>query len=304
MKKYSRLFFVGFLVLVFSTGCSMKENYNIIISKDKEVKIEVLSAMDNEMIDGMLGMNSQDEPEVNFDEEDEFFDYETNDDETNDDELSNGEEDFDFSKQKTYTDEERWKFVESNSEEDETLKDYKKEKYEQGEFKGYKYNTTLGKIDDLTAENGETVNIDKISKDSKIFTKKGDVYTLNVNLGEEDQSQINQYANMIKFDLKLSVTLPYKAKSNNATSVDGTTYTWDLTKAKSIELSFDFKGDNGLNLPLIIGIACGVLLVVVVCVIILTKKKGNKNNNVVVNSNENNANLNNESNVNIENNNQ
>ena len=271
----------------------MKVEYRITITKDKEVKVEILSAMDNEMIDGMIGSNSGDEEDDDEDfdwdssdeEDDEDFDWDSLE-ETEDDTLDENDtmdEDnttsFNFGEQKTYTDEERWDYLENNTK-DESYKDYKKEKYEKGEFKGYTYTTTLGNIDDLTAEKGETTGLDELNKDSKIFTKDGDVYTLNIKLGDNNQSQINQYASMIKFDVKLVVTLPNKAKSNNATSVDGNTYTWDLTKVKNIELTFDLNG-NGLNLPLILGICGGVLVLVVVCVIVLTKKK-NKNKNVQI----------------------
>ena len=243
MKKLKLLAISALLVTVV-TGCKMKAEYGITISKDSDVKISVISAMDDEMIDAMINMGD-----------------------------SSGSE----SSDKDHTDKERWEYVEKNSEEDESYKDYKKEKYEEDGFKGYTYTADLGKIDDLVAKDDKSVDFDEIGKDAKIFTKKGDVYSLIVKLSDDDTKQVEQYSGSVGFDLKLKVKLPSKAKSNNATEVDGTTYIWDLTKVKDIKLSFALNAKSSNNNVLIIGAACaGAAIVIGGCALVLSKKKNKK----------------------------
>lgn len=170
------------------------------------------------------------------------------------------------------TDDARWEYLESQqSSEDADFKDFEKVKYDKDGYKGYTYKLELGDIEKLVKD-GEAADIDSLGKDSKIFTKKGDVYSLNIKLSDDQSSELEEYASQINFDLKLKVTLPVKAKSNNATSVDGTTYTWDLTKAKSVELSFDFNGAKSTNMVLIAGGICAVVGIGI-CVFVLVNKK-------------------------------
>ena len=237
MKKF-KLFVVALIAMVLATGCAMKTEYGIKIGNDKSVKLEFLVAQDNEMIDAMLNM-------------------------------AGGEGE--------HTDKERWNYLESNGKENTDFKDFKKVKYDKNGFKGYTYTLDLGKIDDLVADSVEAVDFEKIGNGSKIFTKEGDVYKLNIKSSDDDNQQMEQYKDSVKFDVTLKVTLPEKAKSNNATKVDGTTYTWDLTKTADIDLAFELTGkaatkDN--NKIIIIGAACaGAAIVIGVVALTLTKKK-------------------------------
>lgn len=236
MKRFFKLATLCMVVALFVTGCGMKAEYGIKVGKDKKVSLEFVVAQDNEMIDAMLGMGQ------------------------------------DSDSGKTYTDKERWEYLEKSDEDDSDFKDFKKVKYDKDGYKGYTYTLDLGDIDKLVAEGDEKIAIDSVGKDSKLFTKKGDVYTLNIELGAEDAAQMEQYKSSVDFDLTMKVTLPNKAKSNNATSVKGNTYTWDLTKAKTIELSFDFNGAKSNNIVLIAGCACAVVAIGI-GVYVLTKKK-------------------------------
>jgi len=243
----------GFMLLVVGalllTGCTMKTHINLDIAKDGKVTATMLTAYDDEMIDGMLSMQSGDTTSETPAE---------------------------------HTDEERWAFVDS-SEQSEAYKDYKKEKYEKDGLKGYTYTKVLGKIEDLVATGDEKAEMDKLAEGSKIFTKEGNTYKLVIEPGEDmDTESAKQYESMgAVFDLKFVVKLPAKAKTHNATEVskDGLTYTWDLLKAKDIKLEFEMPGEGGLSLPFIIGIACGIVLAVIItCVAVALKKK--KSNNV------------------------
>ena len=245
----------GFMLLVVGalllTGCTMKTHINLDVAKDGKVTATILSAYDNEMIDGMISMKSGDMSSETPAE---------------------------------HTDEERWAFVDSD-EQSEEYKDFKKEKYEKDGFKGYVYTQELGKIEDLVATGDEKAEMDKLEKGSKIFTKDGNTYKLVIEAGEEmNADSAKQYEAMgAVFDAKFIVKLPAKAKTHNATEVskDGLTYTWDLLKTQDISLEFEMPtagAAGGLSLPFIIGIACGVALVVIItCVaVVLKKKKANK----------------------------
>ena len=242
MRKL-KLFGIGALLVILATGCGMRAEYNISISKNSDVNVEIISAMDDEMIDAMMNMGNSSDSEN--------------------------------SESKTYTDKERWEYVESSSEED-SYKDFKKVKYDKDGYKGYTYTANLGKIDDLVADDSEAVDFEQLAKDAKLFTKKGNVYTLNIKQSEENSGQMEQYANSVAFDVKLKVKLPSKAKSNNATEVDGTTYIWDLTKAKDIQLSFTLDGKSSNNTILIIGGACACAAIVICGVALVLNKKKNK----------------------------
>lgn len=235
MKKFFKLATLCMMIALLVTGCGMKEEVSIKIGKDKKVELEMIVAQDDEMIDAMIGMGQESE------------------------------------EGKTYTDEERWQYLES-SEEDGDFKDFKKVKYNKDGYKGYTYTLSLGDIDKLVAKSKDKVSIDDLGKDAKLFTKKGDVYTLNIELGEDQAAQMEQYKSSVNFDLTMKVTLPNKAKSNNATKVDGNTYTWDLTKAKSIELSFDLSGKSSTNIVMIAGGICAVVAIGI-CALVLVKKK-------------------------------
>ena len=243
MKRFFKFTALSLIVALCLTGCGMKAEYGIKIGKDKKVTLEFIVAQDDEMIDAMLDMGSS----------------------MGDDSSS--------TETKTHTDKERWEYVES-SDTTEDFKDYKKTKYDKDGYKGYTYTLNLGNIDDLVTDSKEKASVDKLGKDAKIFTKKGEVYSLNIKLSDDETNQIKQYASQVDFDMKLKVKLPNKAKSNNATKVEGTTYIWDLTEAKSVDLSFEVNGGSSLNPVMIAGAVCAVLGIGI-CVVAFTKKKNN-----------------------------
>ncbi len=61
MKKAIKTVLLLALLMLFVAGCSMKTNVGITVSKDKNVSVKVISAMDDEMIDAYIGMASEDE---------------------------------------------------------------------------------------------------------------------------------------------------------------------------------------------------------------------------------------------------
>ena len=238
------------IMVLMLCGCSMKYEYNMSIKSDKSMDFSIISAMDNELIDGMLSMETDKE---------------------------------------SYTDEERWQMLEESMEdEEEKPEDYgfTVSKYEEGEFKGYKYSKKIANIDDIS---GETANFNlndfaNISE-SVIFVKDGEKYKANFVMSNEEQSSSTQGYD-IGIDMMFTVTLPNKPISHNATSVsdDGKTLTWNLLDSDSQNIEFEFSLNKN-NMLMYILIGAGALLLIVVVVVIISSK-GKKNKNTVPNKQE------------------
>ncbi len=282
MKKNS---IVLSLLIVFSlllTGCTIKMEVGVNIDKDKNVTMSSLTAMDNEFIDAMLQMQEMSEESEEADETSEEFEeseeYVENEETTVEGTEETGEESEEELDSKTYSEEERWEYVESSFSGDDEVayEGFTKTKYEEGEFKGYRFEKELGNLDDLTLKgDSNSVSYDELTKESKIFTKKGDVYTLKIDIQDADEieSLKENEENGVDIVAEMTVTLPQPAESNNATTVseDGLTYTWDLINTTTVELSFKIPGDSGTGvLPWVI------LAVIVVAVIVFIASKGKK----------------------------
>ena len=86
------------------SGCGIKANYVSVINKDKSMDISIIMAYDDEFIETMLSFNSGSDEEVE------------------------------------YTDEQKWQFIDEGiSEENYESEGFVKERYEEGEYKGYSY---------------------------------------------------------------------------------------------------------------------------------------------------------------------
>ena len=222
MKNLKRIV-LAVMAIALLAGCSLKENVSLKINNDKKVEFGYKILMDNELIDSILSMS-----ESNL-----SVDGETGD-------------------KKVYTDEERWKYLESESCDDENS-DYKCEKVEEGEFKGYFIKVNYDSIDDITGT-GDKVNILELDDIEKpvFFTKDGDTYKSNFEYNMSEENQISSYSEQMDLiSITFDVKLPNKSISNNATSVsaDGLTLSWDLSKetSKSIDFAFNFEKTNTNN---------------------------------------------------------
>lgn len=251
--KRAKLLVVALVAALFATGCGMKMNLDVVIDKDKNMNFSVIMAMDNELIDSMLSMTQDGSS--------------------------------------TPTEKERWAYVEDAFKDslNDTDSNIKPEKYEKGEFKGYKISAPAGKIDLFTKESASTrVNLadmmgGSLSLDQSLalFTKDGNKYVSNLTFdgtGNESLAQMNQYSSsMDLFEMNFVVTLPVKAESNNADKVDGKTLTWDLSKgSKDIKFAFDFDAkdsDDNKMLYIIGGCVAALGVAAVVAVVIITNKK-------------------------------
>lgn len=240
MKKF-KVVFLFVMVLVLS-GCTMKTEYGMEIKKDKSMDFSILMAYDNELIDGMLSMEEQDDTQM------------------------------------SYTDEQRWAMLEeSNDTDDNPLGNgFKAKKYEKGEFKGYIYTKTISNIDDISGDkaNFSLEEANTIS-DKVVFVKDNNKYKANFVLTSENQEASTEEYN-VGIEMKFVVTLPNKPISHNATKVsdDGKTLTWDLleTGSKNIEFEFCFKD----NTMLYVGIGLGIVVLITIIAIVFINKNKNK----------------------------
>ena len=59
MKNKLKLVLVGIISLVLVTGCGMKTNIHMDIKANKDVNVSMTLAMDDELIDNMIGYGDQ-----------------------------------------------------------------------------------------------------------------------------------------------------------------------------------------------------------------------------------------------------
>lgn len=81
---------------------------------------------------------------------------------------------------------------------------------------------------------------------------------------KQEETMSEQLQNLTSsMDLKFNLKLPYKAKSNNATTVTdgGKKLVWDLTKTQ--EVNFEFSLYNMTNVYIVIGIGVVIFLIIV-----------------------------------------
>ena len=242
MKKIKLLFAVC-ASLFLMTGC-IKYNATMEVKKDKSMDFSIIYAMDMSSLDGMG------------------------------DDISSSEEET--------IDEEQKKELEKQG--------YKVEDYKEGNYKGSKITVSFDNIDDVSKEDDFNLDLsgmlDKDSDNKHFFVvKKGflkntykAVYKFDTNNSDEESSEttMDMTPYLKNMDLKFTVKLPNAANSNNATSVDGTTYTWDLTQQAKSDINFEFDMWNMTNVYIIIGAAVLLLvaiIVVVVLVVASSKKK-------------------------------
>ena len=237
MKKFICLI----VVLLLTSGCAVKEEFNITINDDETVVITGIAAFDDEFIDNVM-----------LDEID----------------LATG-----------YTDEQRWEAIDTMYNESEDNPEdygYVKEHYSDDTYKGLRFSKTFSNVSSLVSEDANQ-NLQEVltTEDLKIFTYSGGVYSLKIYIDSESDyssEENSEYSDYI--DALFVVRLPNKPENHNATSVseDGRTLTWDLTKTN--EITLDFKINPIPWNSILIGGGIGIALVFLLMALSYMKKKG------------------------------
>lgn len=130
----------------------------------------------------------------------------------------------------------------------------------------------------LDAKEEENDNDDnKLDADEE---EDDDTQIADINIGDDINSE--DYSKMMKnMDLSFTVTLPYKALSNNATTVknDGKELVWNLAannEKKSIEFEFELDRFSIMPIVIIIGCILGGLFIIALIVTIIMAVQGGK----------------------------
>ncbi len=263
MKKLSKVLLAIIVTVFLFTGCSLRENIEMNISADKNISMSIVMAMDEDMIDSMLTADGT------------------------------------LTKDKI-TDEKRWEYIDKSV--DKMDDSYKKEKYNQDGYKGYKYTIELGTLDDIsTTSSDKRVDLSEAFegkfKGNNLFIKEDNTYISNMKYTVEGDNDYSQYESMgAMFDLNFVINIPNQAKDYNADKLEneGTRLTWSLMKSADIEFKFDLdsKANNNdtkeankendsknNNTIIIIGAVIGGILLIAIIVLIIVLSKKNKNNN-------------------------
>lgn len=130
------------------------------------------------------------------------------------------------------------------------------ELYEDDRYKGFKADFKVDSIDTLIKEDADETTMSEVANQdgtmAKIFTVEkvsdGEIYTAvfenDATDDYGDTSELSEDARKVleTLDMKMTVVLPVKPISHNATTVseDGKTLTWDLTKVTD-DVTFSFK---------------------------------------------------------------
>lgn len=288
MKKIKSLCLISILAFLL-TGC-VKFNANMDIKKDKSMDFSIIYAMDTSVFGEMEALDADAKKEL---EEQGFTITEYSKDSMqgytltkkikNIDEVSSSEDvQYDLSGiLNTDTDEEKSYIF----------------KVKKGIFK----NTYTAKFEfdsadsnlNTTTDTDETEDTeddfdwyDTDEDESDFSTDTEEDYDWSFDTEDEDEEENNTTPNfgnldfssmMSNMDLSFNVTLPYAAKSNNATNVnnDNKSLSWTLSSQGESEIAFEFELYNMMSIYIIFG-AVVLAIIVVIVLIILNKKKNNK----------------------------
>lgn len=249
MKKFICLI----AVILLCSGCVIKEEYSIGVNKDKSVDLNLVMAFDNELLDFL---------------------------------LSEGQENY-----QTFTDEERLNFLKElvkemnneNSDKSIVSTGYTAYLYNESDSKGFRLVGGVDNIDNLVSPDANVYleDLTDISiNDLKLFTQNEDIYSLKLSLNSSD-NDVDISGEMgdlgeEQINIKLVVTLPNEAESNNATSIseESHTYTWDLSNFNENNIVLDFKIKTIPWDYILIGGGIFIALVFLILALSFMKKKG------------------------------
>ena len=162
-------------------------------------------------------------------------------------------------------------------------KGYSIENYDDGDYTGFKVIKHYNSIDEISTTEDVEISTNLVEdENTKLFTvKKGffaNTYKTKITANKEKGSleqiktyQTDEYADYFKgLELSYNITLPSKATSNNATSVNGNTYTWDLTTFDKDTIEYEFTLLNITNIAIV---CVGAALIIGGIAFIVIKKK-------------------------------
>lgn len=264
-KKFKT--FIGLCVLaLLSTGC-VKYNAKMDIKRDKSINYEIIYAIQASLSDSGQVMDEEGVKEL----KDNGYTVEN----YNED----GYTGFKISKKiKNIDDVSDTNEVIFSLSDDASKKDIKIFTVKKGLFKNtYKAKFSFD-MDNSNLSIGNNEDEDKDEDDINL-SNNDDEEDEDITSTDDNNMDMSQFTSSM--DLKYTVNLPYKAKSNNATTVNkgGKQLVWDLSKANTVEYEFELY-----NFPFYIVLGVGIVIIIATIVIVIKKKKGNNKAITEVNS--------------------
>ena len=263
MKKFRNLLLMGiFLFLI--TGC-VKYNVTMDIKKDKSMDFSIIYAMDKSMLGDEELLKDDDIKSV----KEKGF--------TVSDYSKDNMEGFTLSRKVKNIDE-----VSSDKDANYSLSGIVSDKNSKDEYlfkvkKGLLKNTYTAEFKFDSSDSTTTGNSDDDDDDYSLTDDDDWSFGDDSLTTEDDDDDDYDYSSLTSsMDLKFKVTLPYAAKSSNATSTDnnGKELSWDLSSIKSTDsIKFEFELYNMTTIYALIGGAILLVVVIVVIIICLAKKR-------------------------------
>lgn len=146
----------------------------------------------------------------------------------------------------------------------------------------FDFNTADSDLNDDASDSlGDTTTSDDDSTDDTYDTDDD-----STSLDDFTSGLTNSFSGLAsKMDLSFNVTLPYSAKSNNATSTnnDNKELRWDLSSQGDDKIEFEFELYNFLNIFIGAGIIIGGFIFIIIMGYKKAKKNGKKNNHDIGN---------------------
>ena len=248
MKKSCKVLCLMLIVFMMS-GC-VKANIDISINKDKSMKLSILSAMDESLLqqygsEGLMDEETKNEAENNGFKVDEYSD----------------------GSMKGYTLSKKFKNIDDISSDKKVNFDLEKLMSEE--------NAQIFTVKQGFFKNTYTVTMENnTSSELESQMDFGDSTTYGQDNSMDFSSNIDLSSISSNMDMKFNVTLPYKAIKSNATSTenDGKKLVWDLMNQNLQNIEFQFELYNMNNVYLTAGIV-GAIIIIIVIVIISKKRK-------------------------------
>ncbi|MDD6272267.1 MAG: hypothetical protein PUA90_01960 [bacterium] len=241
--KVVNKFFTILVMIILLTGCTIKNENDMLIDENGKMNYEIIIAFDREFLRNVINMN-------NFNNDDLI--------EITDDVM----EDFvmnDATMKVSYLD------------------GLEKQEYIDNNYIGTRYIYKVDDIDTISDTKDVVVNLGNYQSteklvNQKLFTKSSYQYSANFIF----DLQSNASYEGVNYITKFKLTLPGKAIKHNATEVsgDGRTLTWDLSNTTNeVNFSFSLKG-NKINF--IVCIISIIFVLVTTLAILINRKEVNK----------------------------
>lgn len=267
MKKSCKVLCLMLIVFMMS-GC-VKANIDISINKDKSMKLSILSAMDESLLqqygsEGLMDEETKNEAENNGFKVDEYSDgsmkgYTLSKEFKNIDDISSDKK-VNFDLEKLMDGEDAKIFT-------------VKKGFFKNTYSAIMGNNTSSELESQMDFGNTTDSLDYTNDNTQdIF---GDSY--NQDSSFDFSSNLDMSSLASSMDMKFNVTLPYEAIKSNATSTenDGKKLVWNLMDSNLKSIEFEFELYNMNNIYLTAGIA-GVIILIIIIAIVSKKRKPKK----------------------------